>query len=96
MEKSPTDKRIDDLSDRIGRFEENVDQKFDEVDRRFDRFEDKVDAPFEKVDADAKERPAKSEATIGSLGEKIDKMNRWMMSGLFTIVGAVIIKLFVA
>jgi hypothetical protein len=55
MERNPTDKRIDDLSDRAGRFEGKVDQRFDKIDRRFERFEDKVDARFErfedKVDA---------------------------------------------
>jgi hypothetical protein len=40
MEANPTDKRIDDLSGRVGRFED-----------RFVRFEDKVDARFDKVDA---------------------------------------------
>jgi hypothetical protein len=40
MEPSSTDKRIDDLSGRVGRFED-----------RFDRFEDKVDARFDKLDA---------------------------------------------
>ena len=40
MEASSTEKRIDDLSDRIGRFED-----------RSVRFEDKVDARFDKVDA---------------------------------------------
>jgi hypothetical protein len=40
MEASSTDKRIDDLSGRVGRFED-----------RFERFEDKVDARFERVDA---------------------------------------------
>jgi hypothetical protein len=40
MEASSTEKRIDDLSDRVGRFED-----------RFERFEDKVDSRFDKVDA---------------------------------------------
>jgi hypothetical protein len=130
METSSTDKRLDDFSDRQGRFEENVDQRFDrfegrvdkrfeEVDKRFDRFEgqvdrrfdavdrrfdavdgrferfeDKVDRRFDKVDADGKENFAKSQVAIGSLSEQFDKMNRRLMGGLITIVGAVILKVF--
>jgi hypothetical protein len=102
MEASPTDKRIDDLAARVGRFEERVGQfegrvgGFENrVDQRFERLEDKLDLRFEKVEADAKERSAKSDAAIGALGEKIDGMSRWLMRGLVTIVGAVIIKAFV-
>jgi hypothetical protein len=40
MESTPTDKRIDDLSSRVGRFE-----------GRFERFEDKVDARFERLES---------------------------------------------
>jgi archaellum component FlaC len=40
MEASPTEKRIDDLSGRVSRFE-----------GRFERFEDKVDGHFEKLEA---------------------------------------------
>ena len=64
MEKSSTDKRIEDLAGRVGRFEnrvgrfedrvgrfENRVSRFEEnVDRRFERFEDEVDRRFDKVD----------------------------------------------
>ena len=32
MDREWTDKRTDDLADRVGRFEANVDQRFDKVD----------------------------------------------------------------
>jgi flagellar capping protein FliD len=51
MDREWTDKRTDDLADRLGRFEGNVDQRFDKVDQRFDRFEAKVDQRFEKLDS---------------------------------------------
>jgi hypothetical protein len=110
METSPTDKRIDDLSDRVGRFEDKVEGRFerfeanvarrferfeDKVDRRFGRFEDKVDRRFDEVKVDAKERSAKSEAAIGAVAEKFDKLNRRLTGGLITIVGAVILKVFI-
>jgi hypothetical protein len=95
METSSTDKRIDDLAGRVGRFEGRVGGFERRVDQRFERLEDKLDVRFEKVEADAKERSAKSDAAIGVLGEKIDGMSRWLMRGLVTIVGAVIIKAFV-
>jgi hypothetical protein len=40
MEASSTDKRIDELTGRVGRFE-----------GRFERFEDKVDARFERLES---------------------------------------------
>jgi hypothetical protein len=46
MDREWTEKRTDDLADRVGRFEANVDQRFDRVDARFDHFEDKVDRQF--------------------------------------------------
>jgi archaellum component FlaC len=102
METNSTDKRIDDLAgrverfeDRVGRFEGRVGGFENRVDQRFERLEDKLDVRFEKVEADAKERSANSDAAIGDLGEKIDGMSRWLIRGLVTIVGAVIIKAFV-
>lgn len=99
MEDERTDKRIVDLTGRVGRFEGSVKERFDQVDGRFDRFEGdvkvnfaKVDARFDKVDA----RFDKVEAGSKELGKKIDKMTHLLMSGLITIVGAVIIKVFIS
>jgi hypothetical protein len=50
MEASSTDQRIDELSDRVGRFEVDVKGRFDKVDHRFERLEDKIDARFAKWD----------------------------------------------
>ena len=117
MNREGTDKRIDDLTGRVGRFEESVKERFDQVDDRFDRFEGdvkdrfdrfegdvkvnfaKVDARFDKVDArfdKADARFDKAEAGSKELGEKIDKMTRVLISGLVTVVGAVVIKVFIS
>ncbi len=58
----------------------NVDARCDRVDSRFDR----VDSRFDRVEADSKE-----------LGGKIDKMTRRLTGGLITVVGAVIVKVFI-
>ena len=50
MEASSTDKRIDDLSGRVGRFEADVKERFDKVDHKFERLEDKIDARFARWD----------------------------------------------
>jgi predicted secreted Zn-dependent protease len=121
MNREGTDKRIDDLTGRVGRFEESVKERFDRVDDRFDRFEGdvkdrfdrfegavkdrfdrfegdvkvnfaKVDARFDKADA----RFDKAEAGSEELGKKIDKMTRVLISGLVTVVGAVVIKVFIS
>jgi hypothetical protein len=99
MDSEWTDKRMNDFVGRVGRFEgdvkerfDRVDREFDKVDLRFDRFEGdvkkgfaKVDGRFDKVEADSKE-----------LGGKIDKMTRRLTGGLITVVGAVIIKVFLS
>ncbi len=50
MEASSTDRRIDELTDRVGRFEVDVKERFDKVDNKFERLEDKIDARFAKWD----------------------------------------------
>jgi DNA anti-recombination protein RmuC len=79
MEEEWTNKRMNDFAGRVDRFEGDVKERFDRVDRQFD----KVDNRFDKVEADSKE-----------LGGKIDKMTRRLTGGLITVVGAVIIKVF--
>jgi hypothetical protein len=96
MERTPTDKRIDDLADRQGRFEENVD-------RRFDRFERRVDARFEQVDRRFEQVVTKEEFTkaeevhrerMDGLNARFDRWGKIVTGGTVTIVGAVIVKLF--
>jgi hypothetical protein len=95
MERTPTDKRIDDLADRQGRFEENVD-------RRFDRFERRVDARFEQVDRRFEQVVTKEEFTkaeevhrerMDGLNARFDRWGKIVTGGTVTIVGAVIVKL---
>jgi uncharacterized protein YjbJ (UPF0337 family) len=104
MEDEWTDKRMNDIAGRVDRFEgdvkerfDRVDRQFDKVEQRFDRFEGgvkenfaKVDARFDKVDS----RFDKVEVDSKELGGKIDKMSRRLTGGLITVVGAVIIKVF--
>jgi hypothetical protein len=105
MERSSTDKRIDDLSGRADRFEENVDRRFDQVDRRFERLEDKIDARFDKVDARfdrnddrflTKEEFRKaSEVTAVRLDRIDDRLDRWgkvMTGGMAAIAASVVAK----
>lgn len=68
---------------RMDDFVKGVDHRFDEVGERFDRFEGSVDRRFDKVDRQ-----------FEKLDTKIDKMSRRLTTGLVTIVGAVIIKVF--
>ncbi len=86
MEASSTDKRIDDLSGRVGRFEEDVKGRFDKVDRKFDRFEDKVDARFDKFDA----RFDKLDARFDKLDARFDRWGKIVGGGVVTAVGAII------
>ena len=43
MDREWTDKRTDDLVDRVGRFEGDVKERFDKVDARFDKVDGKMD-----------------------------------------------------
>jgi hypothetical protein len=75
IEKSSTDKCIDDLAGRVDRFEGDVKERFDKSDRRFDRFEDKVDARFDKVDA-----------RLDQQDGKLDTINRTVWCGIVVAV----------
>ncbi len=117
MEDEQTDKHIDELTGRVGRFEGSVKERFDQVDHRFDRFEGEVNGRFERSEGDVKDEFAKVHARFDKvdtrfdkvdtrfdkvdtghkeLGAKIDKMTRLLTSGLVTVVGAVIIKVFLS
>jgi hypothetical protein len=76
-----SDERLDDDADRLGRLEANVDQRFDKVDRQ-----------FEKADAAQKAGFAAVKVEIAVVSAKMDKMNRAMVSGLVTILAAVVGK----
>jgi hypothetical protein len=49
-ELSPTEKRIDDLSGQVGRFEDRFVRFEGKVDHKFERLEDKIDYRFAKWD----------------------------------------------
>jgi hypothetical protein len=86
METSSTDRRLDDFSDRLGRFEDRVDDRFDKTVTK---------EQFEMATAETKERFGRVEASITGLGERMDDMNRTITGSFLTIVAAVIIKLFI-
>jgi hypothetical protein len=92
MDREWNDKRMDDFADRVDRFEGNVDRRFDQVDRRFDKVEARAEERSAEVEANAKERSARSDAAIASLGEKIERMNRNLVSGFVTLFAAVAAK----
>ena len=101
MEKSSTDKRIDEPDDRVGRFERNVDRRFEKVDRQFERFEDKVDARFARVDEQfgklaTKEQLENHEVATKEGMAKLDaRLGRWdkiVTGGVVSIAGAVVYK----
>jgi hypothetical protein len=102
MERNPIDKRIDDLSGRVDRFE-------DKVDRRFERFEDTVDARFDRVDARFAAVLTKDEfkraeevgtmrfefiaARMSEIDGRLDKWGRTMAGAVVVIAVGVIVKL---
>jgi hypothetical protein len=94
MEPTSTDKRIDDLSGRVGRFEANVD-------RRFERFEDKVDARFDgvvtkemfdKVDEANKATFEAIMARFDRVDARFDRWGKVIGGGVATIAVAVVVK----
>jgi phage shock protein A len=95
MERNPTDKRIDDLSGRVDRFE-------DKVDRRFERFEDKVDARFDTVLTKDEFATAEKVQTIrfefiaaqmAEIDARLDKWGKTMAGAVVAIAVGVILKL---
>jgi hypothetical protein len=77
MDREWTDKRTDDLADRVGRFEANVDRRFDQVDARFD----KVDARFDKVD----ERFDRADERFDRVDQASAKLNRTIWAGIIVV-----------
>jgi hypothetical protein len=75
-EASTTDKRIDDLSGRVGRFEDRFERFEDKVDARFDRFESRVDKRFDRFESKVDKR-------FERLESKVDLTNRTIWGGIF-------------
>jgi uncharacterized membrane protein len=88
-----TDKRLDDLADRVGRFEGNVDRRFDKVDDRFEKAEVVTKERFEKADALEKERFAAVHAELAVASKKADKMNWTLIGGVATILATSVGKI---
>jgi hypothetical protein len=91
MEASPTEKRIDDLSGRVGRFEDRFERFEDKVDARFDRVDerfDKVDGRFEKVDERFDQTATKED--IARIEARLDRWGKVVTSGVIAISGSVV------
>jgi uncharacterized membrane protein len=93
MDREWTDKRLDDLADRVGRFEGNVDRRFDKVDDRFEKAEVVTKERFEKADALEKERFAAVHAELAVASKKADKMNWTLIGGVATILATSVGKI---
>ena len=78
MERNPTDERIDELADRVGRFE-----------GRFERFEAKVDAKFDKVDERFEAVATKED--VARIDTRLDEWGKTVKAGVATIVVAVVL-----
>jgi hypothetical protein len=85
MEASSTDKRIDDLSGRVGRFEADVKERFDTVDHKFERLEGNVDHKFERLEDKIDARFAKWDKVV--IGGGVS-----MIGAVVSIAGAVVYK----
>jgi archaellum component FlaC len=97
MEASSTEKRIDDLADRVGRFEDRfvrfedkVDARFGLVDERFDQVDERFNAVGERING---------LATKEELQEIVKRLDSWgktitggVMAVVVVVVGAVILK----
>jgi archaellum component FlaC len=105
MEASSTHKRIDDLSGRVGRFEDRferfedkVEARFDKVDARFDKVDarfDKVDARFDKVDGrfervDESLKGLATKEEMTKLDARFDRWGKIVSGGVVTAVGAIV------
>lgn len=86
MEVRSTDKRIDELSGRVGRFETDVKERFDKVDREFD----KIDRRFDKVDRRFERLEDSVDTRFDRLESKVDLTNRTIWGGIFA---AAVIKI---
>jgi len=89
MDREWTDKRTDDLADRVGRFEADVDRRFDEVDKRFDRLDDATKERFDKADALEMERFAAVHAELAVASKKTDKMIWILMGGFLSVIAGI-------
>jgi hypothetical protein len=96
MTETGTEKRVDELSERVNFGFEQVDKHFEQVDDRFDRFEGRVDRGFDKVDADIREtrgeiQTVRTEMKSGfrDVDAKLDSLNRtiiYLLGGSLSVV----------
>jgi hypothetical protein len=81
MDREWTDKRADDLAERVGRFEGDVKERFDKVDQRFDKADQRFDSLEVETKAGFAYAAAESKADLAKLDTKMDKII-WTLIGL--------------
>jgi hypothetical protein len=95
MEASTTDKRIDDLNDRMsegfGRVHREIDGLNDRISEGFKR----VDGEINRLDGDIRELRGDVKDLRGETSERFDAMHRTMMRGFFAL-GGIMVTLFLA
>ena len=99
MDRDWTDKRMDDLADRVGRFEGNVDRRFDKVDERFDKVDRQFEQAegitkerFDKADALEKERFAAIHSELAVASKKADKTIWTLVGGFVSVLATIVAK----
>ena len=92
MDRDWTDKRMDDLADRVGRFEGNVDRRFDKVDRQFEQAEGITKERFDKADALEKERFAAIHSELAVASKKADKTIWTLVGGFVSVLATIVAK----
>ena len=106
MEATSTEKRLDDLNDRMaegfGRVHREMDGMNTQVVERFQRVEkemaegfQRVDRKFEQVDGDVRELRGDIKDLRAETSERFDAMHRTMMRGFFAL-GGITVTLFLA
>ncbi|HET7455182.1 MAG TPA: hypothetical protein VFJ76_06645 [Solirubrobacterales bacterium] len=106
MEAPSTEKRLDDLNDRMaegfGRVHRELDGLTTQVTERFQRVEKemsegfkRVDREIKRVDGDIRELRGDIKALSRETSERFDAMHRTMMRGFFAL-GGITVTLFLA
>lgn len=99
MESPSTEKRIDDLNDRVaegfGLVHREIDALNQQVTERFQRVEKGMSDGFNRVDGDIRELRGDIKDLRSETSERFDAMHRTMMRGFFAL-GGITVTLFLA
>jgi hypothetical protein len=106
MDIPSTDKRIDDLNNRMGEgfglvhreidgLDARMTEGFRRVDRKFEEVDARMREGFERVDGDIRELRGDIKDLRSETSERFDAMHRTMMRGFFAL-GGITVTLFLA